>query len=217
MATALAIAMRAKGVDPNEVQFEIDLARYLNNGGTVARARAIIDAVDEKGSGGLQTSASNGRLECADASRPNDGEAGQPRGAAYAAEVPLPASPSPQAGRDEGHRSNADKATGAAHSSSPRRLPGHAKRGLTAIASIQGTLAASLFDSIRLPDGRALRNVRWSECVPLASKYRKLSRILLAVHNYAMPAEASTTLDAIVNEEQLAEIVASVEKINDII
>ena len=94
--------------------------------------------------------------------------------------------------------------------------PGHAKRGAIAIASVQGTMAKSLFDTTILPDGRKLREVRWSECPALATKYRRVSRILMAVHNAAIPPDPSVTLDAIVNDAELNNIIASVEKFNEI-
>lgn len=92
--------------------------------------------------------------------------------------------------------------------------PGHARRGAAAIDSVQATIAKSLFDSIVLPDGRRLREVRWSEAPILAAKYQRVSRILLACRNYAIPTDPAATLDQVVPEGELATIVQAVERLN---
>lgn len=112
-------------------------------------------------------------------------------------------------GDGPGHQAGADKAN--------QPVPGphsHAKRGRSAIDAVQPTIAKSLFDSIVLPDGRRLREVRWSECPALASRYQFLSRVLLACRNYAIPVDPSTTLDDVVPENELALIVSTMERIN---
>lgn len=115
--------------------------------------------------------------------------------------------------RSAGHLAGADKADTIRPVAAS---PGHAKRGAAAIGSIQGAVAKSLFDTVVLPDGRKLREVRWAECPALATKYRRLSHILIAVHNHAIPSDPNTSLDAIVAEKELARIVADAEKINAI-
>lgn len=96
-----------------------------------------------------------------------------------------------------------------------KRKPGHAKRGAGSIAKAQAAVSKSLFDSVMLPDGRRLREVRWSECPGLATRYRSLSRVLMAVYGVGQPMQ-DTTLDNIVNEDKLREIVEAVERFNDI-
>lgn len=94
--------------------------------------------------------------------------------------------------------------------------PGHARRGASAIASVQATVSKSLFETIVMPDGRKLGEVRWSECPTLATKYTRLSRILLAVHRFAIPPDPSTTIDAVVPEAELKNIVGVIERINEV-
>lgn len=116
--------------------------------------------------------------------------------------------------RTTGHRGDATKAIPAALVAAQK--PGHARRGATAIASVQNTVAKSLFETIVLPDGRKLGEVRWSECPTLAAKYNRHARILLAVHRFAIPPDPSTTIDAVVPESELKNIVSVVERINEI-
>jgi hypothetical protein len=185
-ATALGAAFEKKGVNRNEVEFSIAVVKFLNNGGTIERAHAVIDAADQRpGSEGHSMRANNGRGQDADASQRTTGQ--QARADKARASVPVVA-----------------------------QKPGHAKRGMTAIASVQGTMMQSLFDRIVLADGRRLREVRWSECPALAQKYRRDSRILLAVHNFAIPPDPSMRLDAIVNEDELKSIITAVERLNAI-
>jgi len=213
--TALATAFAKKGVDRNEVEFSIAVAKFLNNGGTIERAHTVIDAAERRGGGGQTCGATPGQIVSADASPPNDGEEGRTMFAGKAAGS-LPSSPSRQAGPGEGRTGDVGETRTALPSPSPRPMPGHAKRGLSAIASVQPTIAKSLFDSHVLPDGRRLREVRWSECPTLATRYRRHAYVLLAVHNHAIPPNPSATLDVIVNEGQLKSFIADAEKINAI-
>lgn len=94
--------------------------------------------------------------------------------------------------------------------------PSRPPRGLQSIAAAQPTVAKSLFDLVKLPDGRPLRSVRWSECPDLARRYNKVAHILTMVHRWAVPPDPATTIDAVVTEEALAKIVADAEAINGI-
>jgi len=93
--------------------------------------------------------------------------------------------------------------------------PSHARRGAAAIGSIQSVLTRSLFN-MRLPDGRRLGEIRWSECPELAQRYRRFARILVASHNFAIPPDPATTLESILPEKELAAIVAAAERFNDV-
>lgn len=213
MKTTLGAALTEKGFAPRNVALQIAIAKFQNNGGTYGVALAMLNAAYGKGSGGQVAVASNGHVDSADASRLHDGEAGQSRDANGAA-VLVPASPSTSTGRGGGPFLGAGKASGVLPS--PASRPGHARRGAVAIASVDHVAAKSLFDSTILPDGRKLREVRWSECPTLATKYRRLSRVLMAVHNAAIPPDPNTNLDSVVSEAELQSIIASVEKFNEI-
>lgn len=115
-----------------------------------------------------------------------------------------------------GQRNDADKAVACLPAAASRHAPGHSRRGLRAINSVQEAVSKSLFDTIILPDGRRLRNVRWSETAELAGRYRRLSRVLISIRNYGTPADPSMTVDQIVSEEKLAQMLSAVEAVNDI-
>ena len=180
---ALAAKLRDAGVEPRNIQLQLALARFMNNGGTYGVALAMLNAAYGKGSVGHSRSADEGQSAIADA--PSDGGGG--------------------------HTTDANKASSLLPAA---RRPPNPPRGITSIASVQSTLARSLFDSTVLPDGRRLREVRWSECPALATKYRRVAHVLIAVHNHAIPPDQSATLDTIVSEAELQKIIADAEKSN---
>lgn len=98
----------------------------------------------------------------------------------------------------------------------PRSRPGHAKRGAAAVEAVQKTVGKSLFDTIKLPDGRTLREVHWHECPNLASRYRRISRILMLIYNVHVPSDPNTRLDGVVSEKALENIVEQADRFNDI-
>lgn len=177
-ATAMGEALTAKGVFRHNIELQVAISKFQNNGGEYGVALAMLNAAYGRSDGHV-TIAEAGLRPDADASRPGAG----PEPAADKARHVVPA-------------------------------PGHAKRGAASISAVQGTLARSLFDSIVLPDGRRLRDVRWAEVPMLAARYQRLSRILLACRNFAIPPDASDTLDKVVPEAELQHIVDAVERLN---
>lgn len=128
----------------------------------------------------------------------------------------VPEADAPRIDAAKGHRQRADKAGLYVPDAAPRNKPGHAKRGIAAISAVQETVSRSLFDTTKLPDGRSLREVRWAEVPQLAQRYTFLARVMLLVHRKAVPADPAATLDNIVSEAELTEIIGSVEKLNDL-
>jgi hypothetical protein len=229
--TAIGAQLAKNGILPHNIKLQIAIARYQNSGGSYGVALAMLNAAYGRGSEG-QLGAANGHPIVADASSLNDDAAGRMK-AADEAECLLPAASSPghhdsavlaegnvpgtiSPNRSAGLSELADEAKRGVPDAAARKMPGHAKRGAAAIGAVQGTLAKSLFDSTVLPDGRRLREVKWSECPRLSRRYRHLSRVLMAIHNVGIPADPSDTIDNLVNEDGLKEIISAVEKFNDI-
>lgn len=232
--TAIGSKLSENGILPRNVELQIAIAKFMNNGGEYGVALAILNAAYGRGKvshvdaadkvvrpvpSSSPTNAAKGHSFRAEKAKVVLPEAATQRNGdgramiADKASAKMLSSVSTERER-EGLNHPADKADNSAPSS--RNFPGHARRGAVAIASIQPTMAKSLFDTVSLPDGRKLRDVRWNECPALATKYRRLSRILMAVHGHAIPESPSTTIDNVVNEQTLKEIIAAVEKFNDI-
>lgn len=74
MTTAFEAALAAKGVKAIEVRFNIALSEYLNNGGSIERARALIDAVAEKMGSEASCELPVGQSNTASASQPNESD-----------------------------------------------------------------------------------------------------------------------------------------------
>jgi len=97
--TSIANALQKVGFDKNEAQLHVDLARYLNNGGTHERLLVIVNELPDEGheiddrkvhiksafvrqtslpSDGHSTDALTGHPDFANARQPNASEAGRP-------------------------------------------------------------------------------------------------------------------------------------------
>lgn len=206
--TAIAEAFQGKGISARVVSLKVAAAKFMNHGGTRAEWDAIGDEIFGKGSEGHKVTAGNGRLAGADAPH---GEAGL---RTAADEVANRASASPTE-RSAGQASIANRVNlhvpVAAHQ---RHRPGHANRGAEAIAAVDNLVKQSLFASIKLPDGRSIGEVRWSEAPDLAQRYAKNARILIAAHRYAIPVDPSTSLGDCVPLDEQQHIVRMMERIN---
>lgn len=232
MNTTLGEKLRNAGYLPREVRFSIALSEFFNNGGTIERAHALVDQAAEQMHGKGQVLPATEAFLPLPSALQTDGDKGQWALADKACNA-VPASPNPL---EKGLETNASKSRQSLPDSSthppeqgqgthaekagkplPRSGgPGHSRRGLAAIASVQGTIARSLFERTRLPDGRTLREVRWSELPRLAREYRSLSRVFTAIYKHAVPSDPSVTIDLIVKESELQEILTNVERFNDI-
>lgn len=197
-------ALERAGLSERDTKLNIALAAFRNNGGSYQQALGLLNAAyygqptdlrpgiavtpRETARNGLKIAADS-HDTCANAGAPKDGERGH---LSFA---------------EHGHEGSAP---------SPSPNPGHARRGLSAIRAAQPALARSLFDSVRLPDGRSLRQVQWHELPKLAGEYRKLSRVLLSLHGRCQPTDPFATVDKVATETELQDALAQAEKHNDI-
>jgi hypothetical protein len=213
--TIFGAKLAEKGILPRNIKLQIAIARFQNSGGQYGVALAMLNAAYGRGNEGQQAGAEESYRAHANipSTSKHDDAAGHGVSARKAGEL-LPAASSPS--RSASQTSIADKANQAVPAAASPKPPGHAKRGAAAISAVQPVMNKSLFDSTVLPDGRRLREVKWSECPRLARRYRFLSRLLTAIHNVGVPADPNDTIDNLINEDRLRDIVAAVERFNDI-
>lgn len=205
---AMAAAFQKQGVLPCDAHFWTALAMMKNNGRSKAIVLAFVErAYPEDGNEGHAHVARLGQSKIADVS---DG-----RGQLVSAEKAMTDLPRPPYSAEMPIREGRYTDAGKAREALPSRFPPNPPRGLSSIAAVQSTMARSLFDVITLPDGRRLRDIRWNDCPALAQKYRRVAHILTAVHNHAIPPDPYATLDTIVSESDLKEIVATAEEANN--
>lgn len=232
--TAIGAQLAAQGILAKTVKLDMALSEFRNHGGTCREAlERVASAFADQGDDVIEFAARTLRA----VQLKQDGEEGF-RPVADKAGIALPSSPSKE--RSAGQMANADMASGSVPAAapqrdgkgrthdaakardpvpipvSPKKMPGHAKRGIDAIASVQHVIAKSLFDTMKLPDGRSLREVSWGEVPHLASRYSFLTRVMTAIHRRGVPVDASMTLDTLVSEAELKEIIGAVERLNDI-
>lgn len=146
--TAIAEKMKAKGVLPRDVRLNIAIAEFMNNGGTEARAIALVRAAYERARQGHLVNADKatyalptprapndsdkGHYELADEAKvtapaslsPNDDAEGLGSRSDKASTV-LPTASSPNEGK--GQSGNADKAIGNLPAPSPHGSEGHSR------------------------------------------------------------------------------------------
>lgn len=217
--TAMSAAIqRAGGPAPAWARFEVALAAVMNAGFTTDFIRAKLDEIDELSGRGKGARAHEGQKCLASSRRQNGDAAGQfvPAADGGHTEGVLP---SPTERDATGHPLGAANATSSMPDAShPSRDGGqfsrasdgqmtpalvrepNKPRGLAAIKSIQPTLAKSLFDSERLPDGRALGDVTWGELQSLARRYARWSRVFALLQDHAQADPTTLVRDAVTED-----------------
>lgn len=206
--TALGAKLKRAGFLPREVRLQVAIAEFINNGGSIERAHELIAvAADKLESGGLssvadkadrrvpplRTNDAKGYLDPADKARravplasPERNGAGSTADAVKASIV-LPASVSP------------DFVSVKQHS--------RAKRGAAAIASVQRTMAKTLFDTYQLPgDDRGIGDVTWKELSGLARKHAEAYRLTALIGGYA-DADPDARVRDVLKEDTLKEFI----------
>lgn len=237
--TLIASKFAEKGVEQNEVILDLDLARYLNNGGShekmfercveaIRRDGGEVELVSQAakllhdwryrmGSEGHTPRADKASDDLPSASH-TDAEKGHLTSAAKA-NTALPDS-APD-GNGKGQPTGADEANAGLPPVSAK-MPGHARYSGKTMERVQDVVARSLFDT-KLPDGRSYREIHHSEIPHLTEVLiaRGMSsirhaRILTAIYQHGKPTDPNATLDQCVTEEKFEEIRKSVEGFNDL-
>jgi hypothetical protein len=85
--------MKRAGIDENETRFKADILRYLNNGGTVKRAQALLDGIANEMLGVGQVSIADDANSGVPVARQTNGDAAGHTGFAGDAKPIAPASP----------------------------------------------------------------------------------------------------------------------------
>ena len=222
MKTAIAEKLEAKGITARIVAFRTALALFRNNGGTYDEALAEVDAAyanDDKrysSAGRLLSERANALRMGSDTALP------LPRGRENGAVTPQPNAAKgrvllPEAGkampdvapeRSAGQHLIADQAGRHVPVASPKKMPGHARRGMEAIAAVQSSVGKSLFDTYKLPgDDRAIGDITWKELQGLARKHAEAYRLLSLIDGYGQPMDADAMVRDVLKEDALREFV----------
>lgn len=222
-ATALGVALEKNGISPMVNDFDLAIAKFQNLGGSrevaIARIERAYGRNGNEEDGGRTLPAAEGGSERDCPTSSSDGVGQRNHAEEVIQATPTPSPPERSAGQPIFAGKAREVLPVAAPPRPPlrdRHKPGHAARGLGAIASIQPGIAKALFATYRLVDGRPASDVRWSEAPALAQRSAKDARILIAAHRYAIPPDHSMTLGECVPEAEQRNIISMVERINAI-
>jgi hypothetical protein len=204
--TVVGEAFRRAGVHAPEARFRVALAEYLNNGGTVARARELVDAAAERmGSEGQTIGAAKADLRAPSSPRANDDAKGQSTAADDAAE-PMPAASSPER-NGAGQQKVADKAG--------FDVPRPVSALYVAAAKIGAKqLATTVLDSFKVRDGRPIGDVRIGELETMRTANVREAAVLRQIQRLGY-ADANMTVRALVDHDTLAKMIQKAAEIAD--
>jgi len=166
--SALKDRLSAAGLRPELVAFDRALALFLNNGGTIAEARARVEAAAERMPGGGQfRDAEEGQMVFASARR-QDGDAADahvPKGHSSGAASPHEPGRGHAKAAEQGQKESAAPRPGrpsAAHLSAAARV---AKQSARAVSAEMGWLA-----NATIPGGPPMRDLRWRDLRGMARR-----------------------------------------------
>jgi hypothetical protein len=120
----------------------------------------------------------------------------------YAPAGPLPCAPSRET----------ETAPPLGHNKPPRFTPGHARRGASAIASVQHVATKTLLDTFKVRDGRVIGDLLFKELEGLRAANAKEAAVLRAVQHHTANAAPMHRVRDIVSPDTFAAIVASAEE-----
>lgn len=172
--------------------------RALDMSGEALRGGANLELPDNRHSAG------------APAAQPHDDDVGHTACAPLRQRTLAPSSsPIPSGG---GQRCSAYRP---ALDAAPARKP-NPPRGLSAIASVQPTMARSILDTFKLRDGRVLGDVQWCELPLIAAENDRESRVLRAIHGYARNVDPSARVRDVVKPAFVENAIKTAEVVHDV-
>lgn len=203
--TTMGAAFQSAGFLARETAFNVALARFLNNGGTIARAHELVDMAAEKmGDGGRTGSAAEAREVMPTAPRTDDDAKGR-RNSADEAIVRVPASSPERNGA--GHDRFADKAA----SGMPRPV---SQSYIAAAKAGAQKIATTVLDSYKVRDGRPIGDIRIGELERLRSANAMEAAVLRQIQRLGY-ADPNMTVRMIVDHDTLARMIQKAAEVAD--
>lgn len=211
--TALAAALQACGVRQEDVDFDIAIARYLNSGGTIERALALLNVAAARMScEGLDRRAIDvGLHHVAQTRQQVEDEIGRDGCALKEAVSKVPISHSFNRGGDGLSVLATLRHTAPAIPvrEPPKPVKPNAPRGLTSIVSATQPIKRGFLIMHKTSDGRPWGKVHWYE---LDGMKRDGAVAQLVKHRFPRPADPDAKLDEILTDAQFAEIYHASQK-----
>ncbi|MFP1634113.1 hypothetical protein ACLB6G_20480 [Zhengella sp. ZM62] len=211
---AIAEKMKDKGVEPRDVRLNIAIAEFMNNGGTEARAIALVKSAYERARQGHAGSSDKAADELPTPRAPNDSDKGHSPGADKARrKTPASLSPNDDA---EGHAPDADKATRLLPTaSSTNGSEGHTSfadkatvhiptaSGRAAVMRAATNIARSVLDSFKLRDGRAIGSIAFCELEGLRFENAREAAVIRQIQRHYANAPGDALVRDLIKEDDL--------------
>jgi hypothetical protein len=207
--TALGAAMTRNGILAEDVEFDIAIAKYLNSGGTIARAQARLDAAAARmpGMGHLSDVAISGHFFVAQTRQPVEDAEGQ-KALAVTGLLSGAKSPSFNRGGDGLER----VATSLAMHAIPVREPTQQQRIASAAAA--NVMAITIMDTLKI-DGRSIGNWTVSEARKAGHLKTREGYILIQASRMVANANGGELLRHVVKAKELQKIVQKAAEVAD--
>lgn len=211
--TTMGYAMRRAGFSRNLNTLILAIAVYQNNGGDYAAALAALDAAYGMGSEGQSRIADKAKLSMPSTSQPDAA-----KGHSAVAEKAKWQVPDAAPQRDgAGHVISADKAIPPVPGSvSPKRKTRADRLKSGAAKASQEALSRSLFDIVKLPDGRSFGEAQHNELPAIGKQSMFVGRLAMRVYRHGIPADPTTKVRDFIKESDFRTAIEDVEKFNDI-
>lgn len=98
------------------------------------------------------------------------------------------------------------------HMARPSASP---KRGLAEVIAMRAVVKPSVFESIKLRDGRSIGELRWSEIDRFIGANKREAALLKLVRDWAVPADPNARVSEIVSSAELERMVQKAAEITD--
>lgn len=204
--TALGAALERVGVVPRSARFNVEIAWFLNQGGTFAEMRALIDAAERMSGEGRRTVASDGQPLSAPARQPVEDVRGHGLSASNGLGEPAPPSSSNRGGSGPSKTANHSIHAGIV------REPTQQQR--SAMQSVNKIAAITIMDTLRI-DGRPIGDWTVAEARRAGKMKTREGHILLAASRMVANAVGHESLRAVVKPAEMQKIIQKAAEVSD--
>lgn len=228
--TAIGAQLAKAGIHARDVELNLAIAKFHNNGGDYDTALAMLDAAYGKGSEGQVTRAGNGQPVTAPASLTNDDGKGRPTRADEAChQLPAPSSTERAA---QGHIEVAGKVTptmltsgaternGAGQSAIADKAIPLAPRPVSPAyveAAKKGAkiMAITVLDSFKVRDGRPIGDVPFSSIDRLIAEGGHEMMVLKLIRARGVPPDRNTPIRLLIGVQEMERIIQKAAEVAD--
>lgn len=188
--TTLKEAFVKAGTKPEDVEFSVAITKYLNCGGTIQRAHALLDDAAKRLPGDGQSSRAEKAIR--DLPKPGNTQASDD---------------GHSVGASHGHTFLAKVA---------RPLPQPSRRNAAVMAAADAPARLAIWDTMTVKGGKAWRFVRYGELKDIAFEGSRDAALARLIKNHAANADAEATVEKIVSISTFQQFVQKSVEVADV-